>query len=367
MRLFSEKSQCCGCMACVDQCPQNAIAVETDREGFLYPKISQELCINCRRCKNVCPFFGQESGEQPRKYMAVQAKSIALRERSTSGAVFPVAAEAVLERGGVVYGAGFDSSMHVIHQRAAGCEDLNCLTKTKYVQSDTTGIFRCVQQDLREGKRVLFVGTPCQVEALKRFLPKEYQNLLLMDLICYGVPSPGIWARYIAHLEKKYHGKLTSFQFRDKRGCNNGHLVSYRIGDQERVEDYEKNLFSFMYASNCMLRPSCHTCPFASVKRSSDITIGDFWGVETVSPNMDDGMGTSLVMLRSERGMELWESIRDQFCYLECSREAAEQPRLGSPTPPSPRRRLFFALYHVLPFGAFERMIRFRRFWHGGG
>lgn len=365
MDLISEKSRCCGCMACVDICPQNAIAAEADAEGFLYPKMNQALCINCRRCKDVCPFSDQEFGETPRQYFAVQAKSKTLREESTSGAVFPMIAEAILEQSGAVYGAGFNSSMQVVHRRAANRDNLNSLTKTKYVQSDTTGTFRCVQQDLQEGKEVLFVGTPCQVEALKRFLPKEYSNLLLVDLVCYGVPSPGVWARYIAYLEKTYHGKLVSFQFRDKRGQNNGHLISYRIGDQEYVEDYEENLFISMYVSNCTLRPSCHVCPFISVKRSSDITLGDFWGIEKVFPNIDDGMGTSLVMLRSKRGIELWENLQNRFYYLECSREAAEQPRLVSPTIPSPRRKLFFALFRVLPFGVFVWMKRFRRFWCG--
>lgn len=366
MRLFSEKSQCCGCMACIDVCPQNAIVAETDPEGFLYPKIEQDQCIKCGRCKAVCPFSGQLLGERPYQYVAAQAKDQKLREESTSGAVFPILAEAVLKLGGVVYGAGFDSSMHVAHQRAVSLDELDRLMKTKYVQSDTTGIFRMAQQDLQAGKQVLFVGTPCQTAALKQFLQKDYPGLLLVDLICYGVPSPGIWARYVMYLGKKHHGKLSAFQFRDKQRRNNGHTISYVIRGREYVEAFEKNLFTTMYVSNCMLRPSCHICPFASVERSSDITVGDFWGIEKVSSNMDDGMGTSLVMLRSERGMELWESIQDQFCYLECGQEAAEQPRLESPTSPSPRRRLFFALYRVLPFGMFLWMIRFRRFWHGG-
>lgn len=367
MDLISEKSQCCGCMACVDVCPQHAIVAKPDSEGFLYPRRNQELCINCGRCKDVCPFSDQEFGEEPRQYFAVQAKNMMLRKESTSGAVFPIVAEAVLEQGGVVYGAGFNSSMKVVHQKATDRNDLNLLTKTKYVQSETMGVFRCVQQDLQEGKEVLFVGTPCQVEALKRFLLKEYSNLLLVDLICYGVPSPGVWARYIAYLEKTYHGKLTSFQFRDKRGQNNGHLISYRIENQEYVEDYEENPFIMMYRSNCLLRPSCHVCPFSSVKRSSDITIGDFWGIEKISPGIDDGMGTSLVMLRSKRGTELWKNLQNRFYYFECSREAAEQPRLVSPTLPSPRRKLFFALYRVLPFSVFVWMKRFRRFWCGSG
>lgn len=353
MELFTKKSQCCGCMACADACPQDAIIIETDPEGFWYPKIKQKLCTNCGCCKVVCPLASGTSGERPHRYFAAQAKDIALRETSTSGAVFPVLAAAVMEQGGIVYGAGFDASMRVIHQRVSSYDELDRITKTKYVQSGTAGIFRQVQHDLQMGKQVLFVGTPCQAEALRRFLKKEYANLLLVDLICYGVASPGIWARYTAYLEKKYHGKLTGFQFRDKRGRDNGHTVSYKVGGREYVEKYDGSLFAFMYASNCMLRPSCHVCPFTTVERNSDVTIGDFWGIDKIAPKLDDGMGTSLVMLRSEQGAEIWQSIQGRLNHIECGHQKVLQPRLVSPTQPSSKRWLFFALHRILPFEAF--------------
>lgn len=365
MELFTKKSQCCGCMACADICPQDAIILETDSEGFCYPRIRRELCTDCKRCKTVCPFAVQTPKETPRRYYAAQAKEPGLRGRSTSGAAFPVMAAAVLERGGVVYGAGFDASMRVAHQRASDRGGLERIMQTKYVQSETAGIFRCVRQDLQTGKQVLFAGTPCQAEALRRFLGKKYANLVLVDLICYGVSPPGIWERYTAYLEKKHHGTLTAFQFRDKRGCDNGHTVSYKVGGREYAEKFDGNLFTSMYASNCMLRPSCHACPFTSVERGSDITIGDFWGIEKLSPEMDDGMGTSLVMLRSEQGTALWESVRERFCHIECIREDALQPRLVSPTLPSPRRRLFFAMQRILPFGAIAGIKKARSLLHG--
>lgn len=365
MKLFSEKSQCCGCMACVDICPRNAVVIKTDAEGFLYPYVRQDHCVNCGRCKDVCPLPRKDAGELPGKYFAAQAKNERLREVSTSGGVFPVLAEAVLEQGGMVYGAGFDNTMRVVHQRAVSRDELEHLKRTKYVQSSTAGIFCRVQQDLKMGKQVLFIGTPCQSYALQRFLQKDYSNLLLVDLICYGVPSPGIWERYTAYLEKKHHGKLTEFQFRDKRGCDNGHTVSYRIGGKEYVEKYSNSPFVSMYFSNHMLRPSCYTCPFTTVKRSSDITIGDFWGNGKITKQMDDGMGTSLVMLRSKRGVELWESIRERFDHIECSLEEAVQPRLISPTPQPSKRRLFLLLYRRLPFGVFAQAKRIRRFLHG--
>lgn len=366
VELFSEKKQCCGCMACADICPNRAIAVKADPEGFRYPEIKRELCINCGRCKTVCPLAPGKPGKAPDKYIAAQAKNQGLRKISTSGAVFPILAQAVLDQGGAVYGAGFDDSMQVVHQRAASRSELESLMQTKYVQSKTEGIFCCVRQDLQDGRQVLFVGTPCQAEALRRFLGREYPTLIIVDLICYGVPSPGVWARYTAYLEKKYRGKLTQFRFRDKRRCDNGHTVSFRIGDREYVEEeYGSDLFLALYFSNYIIRPSCHACPFTTVERSSDITIGDFWRIEKAVPEMDDGMGTSIVMLRSRQGEALWERVQDQLGQTRCGCEEAMQPRLTSSTPPASGRRLFFALYRMLPFGIFTWKEKLRRVLHG--
>lgn len=369
MELFSKKEQCCGCMACSDVCPQNAILMEPDSEGFLYPHIQHDRCTNCKHCKGVCPMRCKETGNQPRRYLGVQAKDQALRRVSTSGAVFPVLAAAVLGKGGVVYGAGFDDAMRVVHQRVDDSAHLSRIMQTKYVQSETVGIIRSVQQDVFSGKQVLFAGTPCQAEALRRYMQKEYPNLLVMDLICYGVPSPGVWAQYVKYLEETHHGKLLEFQFRDKRGHDNGHTVSFKIGCREYIEKYEDNPFTFAYSLGCMLRPSCHVCPFAKVERNSDLTIGDFWGIEDSAPQMDDGMGTSLVMLRSERGMKWWQWVQNQYRVIECGRKEVLQPRLVSPTFPSLWRRLFFMAYRKLPFSLIIKALSsntVRRLWHVG-
>ena len=363
-----EKARCCGCMACVDACPHEAVAVRRDSEGFPYPKIRQELCTKCNRCQAVCPMPEKAFEAEYRRCFAVQAKDVGLRAAGSSGGVFPVLAEYVLEHGGVVYGAGFDTSMRVIHQKAASCAELSRLTQSKYVQSDTEGVFRSVQQELGLGKQVLFVGTPCQAEALRRFLPRNAPNLLLVDLICYGVPSPGVWERYAAYLEKKHHGRLTEFHFRDKQLCNNGRAVCYKIDGKEYFETLSENLFTSIYFSNYALRPSCHVCPFTTAVRGSDITIGDFWEVETRLPQMDDGMGTSSVILHSETGNRMWDLIQDRFRYVECCEEQVMQPRLLFPTPPSSKRRLFFALYQGFPFFMLAEGMRMwkkaRRYFH---
>lgn len=368
MDLFSEKAQCCGCMACVDACPQHAVTLKTDSEGFLYPYIQQEFCTDCKRCKTVCPLPRGESRERIYKCFAAQAKAQTLRESSASGAVFPVLAETVLENGGAVYGAAFDSDMYLVHQRIDNRNELAPLMQSKYIQSKTVGVFRSIKADLEKRKQVLFVGTPCQAEAVRRFLGREYANLLLVDLICYGVPSPGVWAQYIRYLGEKHEGKLTTFRFRDKR-FHDGYTMSYKIDGKEYLEKYSQNPYISMYFSNCMLRPSCHTCPFTTLERSSDITIGDSWGIEKICSEMDDGMGTSLVILHSIRGSEIWEKLQDKFYCKECNAEEILQPRLISPSQPARKRQLFWRLYRKLPFSVMSKLFvckLSRRFWYAG-
>ena len=351
MELFHEKSQCCGCSGCMDACPQKAITAQTDKEGFCYPNIQQELCIECGRCEKICPWKGKENIEEFREFLGVQAKNSELRQTSTSGGAFPVLAEHILQLGGVVYGAGFDSTMRLTHQRADGHEKLIPLIQTKYIQSDLEGIYRMVKCDLQDRRNVLFIGTPCQTEAVRKFLGMPYPQLILVDLICYGVPSPMIWKDYIHYLEKKHKGRLKAFNFRDKRNRNNGHTISYQVDDREFLNEYSEDPFIAMYNSNCILRPSCHECKFSTLQRNSDITIGDFWGIEKKAPDMDDGMGNSLLILHTCKAAKIWEAVRSHFHYIECAEHEALQPRLISPTAASKRRRLFFSLYRRIPFG----------------
>lgn len=367
MKPFYERAQCCGCSACADACPQKTIVMQEDQEGFYYPKIQRELCIECGGCERVCPWKEGENKEELRKFFGVRAKNDELRRTSTSGGAFPVLAGYILQLGGVIYGAGFDSSMRLTHQRADDCEKLIRLVQTKYIQSDLAGIYQRLSRDLQDKRNVLFVGTPCQTEAVRKLFGTTYPQLILVDLICYGVPSPGIWEDYVRYLEKKHGGKLNAFYFRDKRNRNNGHTVSYQVDSREFVNDYSKDPFIAMFNSNCILRPSCHECKFSTLQRNSDITIGDFWGIEKKAPDMDDGMGTSLVILHTHKAAQLWDAVQDRFQYIECAEHEALQPRLISPTMVSKKRKLFFKLYRRIPFGllvlSFGNRRLFRRIW----
>lgn len=266
------------------------------------------------------------------QYFGAKAKAEDVRYGSSSGGVFHILAEYVLERNGVVYGAGYDSNMRVVHQEAENLDGLEKIKRTKYVQSDMEGIFLHVEQHLKEKRRVLFCGTPCQTRALKLFVGQDYERLLLVDLVCYGVPSPGVWESYVKYLERKHHGKMTDFSFRDKRARDYGHTCAYVISGREYAGSIYQDPFCMMYFKNVILRPSCYSCKFCTVDRDSDLTIGDFWGIEHVRPEMDDGMGNSIVLLHTARAQEIWGQIQERMDWFRCEKEDILQPRLLTPS-----------------------------------
>lgn len=355
-----EKSACCGCAACADACPAGAVRMAGDREGFRYPEIDLELCVHCGRCEAVCPFSGERRGDGGRLFFGARARDGDVRRGSSSGGVFPVLADFVLQRGGSVFGAAFDGAMEVIHREARTPQELEGLKRTKYVQSRMDGVYRQIEERLKEGRWVLFCGTACQAEALRRFLGREEPKLILADLVCYGAPSPGVWRSYAETLARRY-GPLTAFSFRDKRNRDQGHTRAFTAGGAEYADSLYGDLFCRLYFGNLIIRPSCHACPFASPDRGSDFTLGDFWGVENVRPEADDGMGVSLVILHTEKARRVWEEVRDGLDWFPASEEAALQPRLRGPTPPARLRGAVMGLYRVLPgaafFAAAERLL----------
>lgn len=334
----------------MDRCPGNAIYMVQDREGFYYPKIDKTVCVRCGKCEQVCPMKGQIQVKCDNLYLGVRVKDNIIRYSSSSGGFFGLLADYVIRKQGVVYGAGYGNHMKVIHQEAVALSQLEFLKRTKYVQSDMGGIYRKIEKNLVDDKWVLFCGTPCQAEALKSFLKRQFDKLIIADLVCYGVPSPGIWEDYVTYLERMHNGIMSEFFFRDKRNTDNGHMRSYIIGGEEYVDSLYDDFFCRMYFRNYTLRPSCHDCGFCTVNRNSDFTIGDFWKLEGCKPELDDGMGTSMVIAHTDKARKIWEDIREKTHWFECMKKDLLQPRLVSPTVPAKRRWWFMLLYKLLPF-----------------
>ncbi len=357
MRLCMLKENCCGCAACAEKCPQEAVRMIQDREGFYYPKIDQSICNDCGMCEQVCPLNNQAVENSNNLYLGMKAKDDGLRFAGSSGGSFGILARYIIKKGGAVYGAGYDSHMSVVHKGVDDLTHLEGLRKTKYVQSDMRGVYRQIEERLRDGKWVLFCGTPCQARALMLFLKKEYERLIVVDFVCYGVPSPGVWRDYVKYLEKLRKGKMTDFQFRDKRNVDNGHARSYRIDEKEYVDSIYDDFFCKLYFRNIIIRPSCHQCVFCTTDRSSDFTIGDFWGVEQIRPDLDDGMGISMMIVHTDKAKRIWNEIREETCWFECLRRDLIQPRLLSPTDASKSRWKFMMLYKILPFFALMRLM----------
>ncbi len=360
MKLFIKRSECCGCAACIAVCPFGAIQMKEDFEGFLYPRVDKKKCRGCGLCADVCPIKHKKQAGQEPVYIGAQAKSDALRFTSSSGGVFPVLARYVLSQNGVVFGATMETDGSVHHREITAIEEISLLQKTKYVQSDIRHCYKSIKQHVRAGRLVLFSGTPCQCQAVRQYMGGENEKLLLADLVCYGVPSPGIWRKYRRELEKRHQGRITEFCFRDKRRKNNGRTISARIGGKEYICPMEKNQFCRLYFKNFTLRPSCFSCRFCTTDRESDLTMGDFWGIEKVRPEYEDGMGTSLLILRGERAKGIFEAVKEEFRYFYCQKEDILQPRLCEPTPPPGKRRILMKLNRLLPLHVTERLLRRR-------
>lgn len=348
---MTEKEHCTGCGACEAVCPVNAIKMRPDREGFLYPEIDRALCSGCGQCNAVCPVALTEHQKDGHSYYGARVKAEDLRAMGSSGGIFPLLASHILAQGGSVFGAALLPDNTVQHICVRRPEELSKITQTKYVQSDLSRVWDQLRP-LSKGGPVLFCGTPCQTDAVRRYLGKDRAKVILVDLICYGVPSPGIWARYVKYLERKHRGKLQAFCFRDKR-AEHGRGCSFRVKDREYFYPLSQDLFCLSYFKNINIRPACFHCRYTTAERTSDLTLGDFWGVERIRSDFDDGKGCSAVLCHTPAGEQLWKQVREQTHWFSCQETDIvneSQPRLRTPTKSSSRRTLYMKLYRHIPF-----------------
>lgn len=344
---ITDKSSCCGCNACGDVCPKQAISFVTDVEGFWYPEVNTQKCIECGLCDKVCPFINSNNPKEPLAVYAAKNPVEEERRNSSSGGIFWMLVKQVLDEKGVVFGAAFDTNWMVCHSSAESLEDAKIFMGSKYVQSRVCGTYNKVREELKNGKKVLFTGTACQVAALKNFLKRDYDNLITVDVVCHGVPSPGVWKEYLKSLLRpegavagentvlmslKEVPSIEGISFRDKQNGwrKFGFLVRYSADQREAEkfgfssvktletrEPFSSNVFMQGFLRNLYLRPSCYKCRLKSGRCNSDISLGDFWGVWNELPDMDDDRGVSLVMVNSTKGEYYLSKINPIITQIE--------------------------------------------------
>ncbi|MBO5864556.1 MAG: Coenzyme F420 hydrogenase/dehydrogenase, beta subunit C-terminal domain [Bacteroidaceae bacterium] len=345
---ITDPKDCCGCTACQSICPQDAISMKPDNLGFLYPVIDKSKCTECNLCSKVCSFnknYKKNTAEEIEVY-AVRHKNITEIENSRSGAMFIAITDYIIDNGGVVYGAGYKGHFVVTHKRATSKEERDEFRGSKYVQSELNGIFRSVKNDLKAGLLVCFSGTPCQTSGLRSYLEitrTDSTNLIIVDIVCHGVPSPFIWKDYLELTEKQHKGVAVSVSFRDKGDLGwTAHKESFIINDKKVVCNTYTNLFY----KHIMFRHSCQVCHFTNTTRPSDITLADFWGWEKVDSDFNkDDKGASLVLLNSTKGKEIFEKIKHNIYYIKTDIDKALQPNLQQPSAVSPQRMEFESDY----------------------
>ena len=379
---IKDKHKCCGCEACIQMCPKHCISLIRDKEGFLYPKVNTINCVNCGLCEKVCPEININRQVQPKQVWAAQNNDEKIRRDSSSGGIVTKLGEKIIEDGGVVFGVAMNNKFEAVHTYAETKDELIAFRGSKYIQSRIGNCFKQTKDYLKQGRKVLFIGTPCQISGLMHFLGKEYMNLYTVDFICHGVPSPGIFKWYLQDEIIKYAAKgskkntvsfsqsihsiperdiqlpermkIMNIRFRDKKEGWKKYsfvlLIAEASADGKKnsvsiSSNLCKNVFLTGFCSDMYLRPSCHSCPAREFRSGSDITVGDFWGQEYMFPEFDNDTGTSCVIIKTDKGQNLFASISD----IKKEEKTIEQVLLYNPSliyskPETIYRRKFWSI-----------------------
>ena len=366
---IKNKKDCCGCHACSNACPKQCITMQADNEGFLYPVVDKETCIDCGLCEKVCPVINQNVPHKPLHVYAAYNKDEEIRMQSSSGGIFTLLAEATINEGGVVFGAKFDKDWNVVHDYTETIDGIADFRGSKYVQSTIGSTYSLAKKFLQAGRKVLFSGTPCQIAGLKKYLRKEYDNLLAVDIICHGVPSPKVWSMYLNETYSKllairtdgknsvcsakggtdkpcieaisFRSKVTGWKkfsfmlklyFPTYDGKNTGVFV----------ETLDKNAFMRAFLSDTILRPSCYNCPTKQGKAHSDITIADFWGINHIDPSFDDDKGCGAIFLNTEKGANAYPLELTEYKEKTFDEVITYNSAYYKSSKPHPKRSKFF-------------------------
>lgn len=332
-RIQIKKETCCGCSACSQACPTNAISMVEDDRGFLYPVIAEDKCVDCGLCKKVCNFTAFVDEEIVPDCYAVRHKDENEVRTSRSGAAFMALADFVLEQNGVVFGAEFSDPKTVIHKSEKTKDGVNKFKGSKYVQSDMGNCFTECVEYLKAGKVVLFSGTPCQVHGLLSFLNNKRiskDKLITVDIVCHGVPSRKLWREYVAEMERRHKVDIVSANFRNKELFGwKDHKESFVFSDDTTTTT---TTWTTSFYNHVMFRESCYECPYTTPYRNSDITIADYWGIENNAAEFDDDKGVNLLLIHTAKGQEVFEKINEKLLYRKTNLSTSMQPNLLHPS-----------------------------------
>lgn len=337
---INKKSDCCGCGACAQKCPKQCISMVKDAQGFLYPETDIDTCVQCGLCESVCPVINRGIQHKPVSIYAAKNKKDEERYQSSSGGIFVLLANEIIERGGVVFGVRFDDNWQAVHSCVETREDLSFFMGSKYVQSRTENTFVLTQDFLKKGRPVLYSGTPCQIAGLKNYLGKEYKGLLTIEVLCHGAPSPRVWKDYLDTIRRPKGAvagentvlsslndtpSIEGISFRDKQNGwrKYGFVVRFSADQREarkfglssvnakieKREFHKDNLYMKSFLNNLCLRPSCFDCPSKGGKSKADISLGDFWTIKKYIPDFDDDKGVTLVYLNTDKGVAAFRDI----------------------------------------------------------
>lgn len=311
--LTVDYEKCTGCGACVQRCPKQCISWAEREFGFRYPQIDKDACVNCGLCAKVCPIDKAIEVPAEQKAYAAVHKDAEVLAKSTSGGAFTAIADAIFARGGIVYGAAMLDDMQVKHIRNTGKGDFEGLRSSKYLQSDTGTTYQMVEQDLKQGKTVLYSGTPCQIDGLKNYLGKGYENLYTADIVCHGVGSQAYFDKYMDFARERY-GKIKALRFRSKEyvgwSCGGGVVVVDTSDCLKKIpyRDFDNYYYSY-FLSGDIYRKSCYSCKYANTKRVGDFSLGDYWGVEALNLPLRTENGCSLLLVNDQRAIRLLDEL----------------------------------------------------------